>query len=199
VTAVDGGRRELAARVVPDAASAPADAAGPFVTSFDVPSGPFRLDLQVENAAGEIVDKWSEPVAERDVWNGAVTLGSPMLLRARTPLAYRALVAAMNDPAVDWTTTAKPAADRDYRRSERLFVRFPVYASHDSPAAVEAHLLSKDGRELVKLQAAAAASGPDHRIEVPLGSLANGSYLLRIVARAKDAEASEMVAFRVVP
>ena len=75
-------------------------------------------------------------------------------------------------------------------------IRFPVYADGDVQAA--ARLLGPDGGLLRRLDVAPGPGGAGmFQVDLPLASLAQGSYAVELEASAPGGEAHDRVSFRV--
>ena len=83
---------------------------------------------------------------------------------------------------------------RQFRRSDRVLVAVDCYTLRpgDTPL-VQAHVLTRDGRELTELPVPALADGAV-LFELPVGSLGQGTYILRIRATLGTEQAEDMTA-----
>ena len=180
----------------PDAAlasAAPVTAtpAAPAATSpqrlvFDAPPGNLELRLTVEAAgAGGVIDTEIRTLAVPDLTTPEAAMSTPRVYRARTARDVQALAA---------DAMAIPLAGREFSRSERLLIRFDVYGSA-LPSAV---LLNRAGQKMADLPVAAAIAGGTHQIDVGLGSIAAGEYLIEITAKGGLGDVKELVPIRVV-
>ena len=115
-------------------------------------------------------------------------LATPVFFRATTPQQWRALESG---------TGLAPAAGRQFRPGERVRVDVESYGAG---GAVELHadVLGSGGRSLVRL-AVVEAVGGQHQLTLPVASLGQGTYVLRLRAREGDSEAEERVAFEIIP
>jgi len=98
-----------------------------------------------------------------------------MVLRTRTAREARAITEG---------TDAQPEVGREFDRSDRLFVRFPVYGGPE--AAATARLLNRRGKELRELPVVLIREGL-YQLDLPLSVSARGDYLIAIEA-ARGAE-----------
>ena len=88
-------------------------------------------------------------------------------------------------------------ATREFRRTDRLLIRFDAFAPGTVPPTVTAQLLNQQGTKMSEVTVAAAAGQP-LSIDLPLANLAAGQYLLEITANAEGQKpVTELVAFRV--
>ena len=150
----------------PTAGGAAGAAAGPQRVVFEAPPGPMELRISVEAAgSGDVIDSEVRDLTVPDLTGPG--LSTPRVYRARTALDFRA--AASNGDAV-------PAATREFLRRDRLLIRFDVYG----PEAPAAALLNRSGNKMTDLPVAAAAAGGTHQIDLGLGSVPPGEYLVEI-------------------
>ena len=181
---------------VPDAAlasTAPVTAtpSAPVATSpqrliFDAPPGNLELRLTVEAAgAGGVIDNEIRTLSVPDLTTPEAALSTPRVFRSRTARDFQALAA---------DATAVPLAGREFSRSERLLIRFDVYGNA-LPSAV---LLNRAGQKMADLPVAAAVAGGTHQIDMGLGAIAAGEYLIEITAKGGLGDVKELVPFRVV-
>lgn len=169
-------------------ASATGAADAPSTATFDMPAGrSFLLRFSATTADDEVLDRWTQPVTASALDGNGLALGTPRVFRAQSAFEARALATA-NDRA--------PSAARRFRQSDRVFVDVAWYAADGQMPAMSAHLLNAKGDTLVELPVPPPLSG-QVRITVPISSLAPGTYVLRLSARAGDRTVQEQVAFLV--
>jgi hypothetical protein len=155
---------------------------------FELPPGRLRLQMAIEDATSRLLDTDMRELSVRAL-TGPVVFGTPQVLRARTAREFRALAA---------NSSAAPVASRDFSRSERLLIRVPVYADSDG-MALTANLANALGGSMRELRVGRGTDSSVHEVDLPLAGLAAGDYRINFVARAGDAEAAELVTFRVRP
>jgi VWFA-related protein len=155
---------------------------------FDVQPGTAHT-LRLTAYAGDdtVIDQWDQTVAVPQL-AATLALSTPRFLRARSAFEARALDTAAEPP---------PTASRRFRKTDRVVVDVECYALTDD-VTVTAQLLNGRGDRLADLPASAAANGRT-RFTLPLTSVALGTYVVRLHARAGDHAAYERAAFRVVP
>jgi hypothetical protein len=85
---------------------------------------------------------------------------------------------------------AVPIASRDFSRTDRLLIRFDLYASGVTPTAT---LLNRNGQKMADVPIAAATVGGTHQIDFGLGSIPPGEYLIEIAAQG----AKELVPLKI--
>jgi len=156
--------------------------------SFAVRPGEVRLKVVVKDERGDTVDEDTRQISIPDLAQPALTLSSPAAILARNAAELRAVAAA-----------SVPFAGREFSRTDRLFVRFEVYGDAAADAVVTARLLSRSGGQLRTLTVQAPRNGLDaYEIDVPLGSLARGDFLIAIAAEAGDDRAEALFPLRVI-
>jgi hypothetical protein len=114
-----------------------------------------------------------------------VVIGTPQVWKARD-----AKGSADNDPH------ALAVVARDFRQTERLLIRLPVY-----PAGlrVTAQLTTERG-ELVRQPPVGIGSSPSELyLDFPLAGLPDGGYRLEFLGSAEGVSARESLAFRILP
>jgi hypothetical protein len=153
---------------------------------FSLKPGPALVRVTARSDADSVIDRWALPVSVPDFTTGLM-LSTPRVYRARTLSEFKAL-AAVADRA--------PGATRRFARTDRVLVALACVAPAGATPQLQAHLLSKDGRELAPLPLPDMA-GSAIRFELPVGSLGKGTYILRIRARAGNAGAEQHVAFSI--
>jgi hypothetical protein len=159
--------------------------------SFAVPAGSVQLQIAVRNESGEIIDSETETIAvPEELAAGNLVWGTPVLLRARSPQELKALIA---DPH------APPFAGNEFTRSDRLLVRTQLFGNEGSAATVVARLKAKNGTALVPLPVGPLAGRPGlYQIDLPMGSIAPGDFIIALEATSGEHRAQTMVAIRVV-
>jgi hypothetical protein len=116
-------------------------------------------------------------------------LPTPRVYIARNGLEYQSIRKDLN---------AVPTANREFRRTQRMFVRAMPIAPAGAAVSVTSRLLNRQGHKMVDLPVAAAAAGEPYVVDLPLSSLAPGEYLLEVSAAAEGQEPkTELIAFRV--
>jgi VWFA-related protein len=156
---------------------------------FDAAPGTIEMLLSVEDAGAQVIDRDVREIAVADFGRAAVTLSTPEVFRARTARDWQAL---STDP------NAVPVPGREFRRAERLLIRFGAYGPGGSVPAVSARVLNRTGQPILTLPVA-PAGGPGRlqQVDLPLAGLAVGDYLVELKASGEAAEATELVPLRV--
>ena len=158
--------------------------------TFQAPPGPLQLRMSVEGAACQVLDSDFRDLVVPDYAKAEPLLSVPALYRARTQRDVNLLA---TDP------NPRPSTAREFSRTERLHVRFQVYAPGGGTATPTARLLNRGGAKMtdVAVRAAAARGPADFEADIPLASLPAGDYLLEVALPAEQAPAKQLVAFRV--
>jgi len=207
-----GERRETAGRVslvaaggggpayfrgtVPDAAGAgegaPGGAAPPKGgrAVFEADPGRLQVRLAIEDAEGRVIGSDLLDLEVPDFTAPQVALTTLEVHRARNALELRAINAA-GDPM--------PVATREFRRTDRLIVRFAAAAPGGAEPGVQARLLNRGGQPMTDLPVQPVPASPGRlQVDLPLASLPTGEYVLEVSASAAGAEARQFLGFRVV-
>ena len=90
-----------------------------------------------------------------------------------------------------------PVATREFRRTERLLIRFQAYGPGDGATTVSARLLGRTGYPMRDLEVAPASTPGDSEIDLPLASFANGDYAIEVSAKSGSRDATDRIAFRI--
>jgi hypothetical protein len=189
-----GVRTEVPARISLIAGGANSDLyyrkkdLAPGRVDFEVPPGPIELEIAVEGAAAEVLDRETRKIVVPSLDLG-LALNTPEVFRARTAREWQALSA---DPA------ALPVIEREFRRTDRLLLRVAAQSGGGTPT-VGARLLNRDGGEMSSaLTVAPAPFGGLTQIDLPLAALPTGEYLIEINASDGGEKAATLVAIRIV-
>jgi VWFA-related protein len=171
------------------AANASGSAArGPQRVVFDAAPGKVQLRLSVEGSSSQVLDTETREITIPDMTAPQPTLGTPLVLRARTLPELNRLKA---DP------DAIPTATREFSRTDRLVVRVPTYGPGGTAPALKVHILNRAGSAMSELQVAAAPKPGEQQIDLAIAALPPGEYVLEIKAGDSDGDAKELVGFRI--
>ncbi|MBP7778721.1 MAG: VWA domain-containing protein [Acidobacteria bacterium] len=173
-------------------ADAPASARRGVVT-FDAPPGKLSLRLSIEEKPDQILDTDDRTIDVPDFTEPTARLTTPLVYVARTPREFQSI---KND------ASAAPTATREFRRTERLFLRLGgvVPGGQSSALAYTARLLNRQGDAMADLTVTPPKDGVGvATMDFPLASLPIGEFLIEIAATgAGGADVTELVAFRMV-
>jgi hypothetical protein len=159
----------------------------PLMARFEFGGGRQRIRFTAMAANGDVIDRWIQAQAVPDFSKQALVLATPKILRGRNMVEFRAIEA---------NPSASPTAAKTFGPSDRVMVEIECQCPGDAPAQLKVDLLNAKGDVLRALEAP-ALSGGTARMTLPVGSLANSTYVLRIEATAGDHAAQQWVAFRV--
>ena len=183
---------------VPDttAAGAPAGAAAaagvrvPSKVSFDVRPGKLQLKTSIENAAGQVLDSAQQDVIIPDFSTQHVALSTPLVLCAHTARELQSLT---RDP------DPTPTALRQFRRTDRLLIRFSAYAGRAAAPTVTVRLLNRVGQKMSDLTVTPpGVAGEFYQVDLPLAGLSPGEYVIEVKTTGDGGEATELIAIRVI-
>jgi VWFA-related protein len=155
---------------------------------FEAPPGRVELRVVVEGAGGETLDREIRSIDVPDLSASDRAISTPQVHRGRTARELQAIAA---DPA------AVPVVAREFARTERLLIRFDVYAPGGEEPKPVAAVLNRNGDKMFDVAVVAALAGGTHQIDLGLGTTPPGEYLLEIVVPAESAPVRQLVAFRV--
>jgi VWFA-related protein len=157
--------------------------------TFEAKPGRLILRQSVENAKGQVIDTSSQEVTVPDLTGTPATwLSVPAVFRARTAREFQAL-SRDADPM--------PTAIREFRRTDRLLIRFDATAPGGAPD-VTVRLLNRTGNKMADLVVKAPAEGVTYyQVDLPLASLPSGDFVIEVTAQRGDSKVTELVAVRV--
>jgi VWFA-related protein len=153
---------------------------------FDAPAGRVQLDLTILGIAGDKLD-----FDARDLDVPAMKGTAPLLL----PAILIATQSAREFREVTADANAAPDPSRQFRRTERLVIRVPAYAS-GAPVRVTGRLLNRLAqpmRDLVVLPDAAGVA----QFDLPLATLAPGDYYLLFSVPGPSGPVDQRVGFKI--
>jgi hypothetical protein len=154
--------------------------------SFDAPPGKLDVRLTIEGDGTGTLDTEDRTLEVPDFSAPDVILSTPRVWTGRNARDFAALTSGTPPP---------PTATREFRRTDRLLIRFDAVTPGTAPPSVTAQLLNQQGN---KMSDVTVAPGSPFSIDLPLANLAAGQYLLEITAKGEgDKPVSELIAFRV--
>jgi VWFA-related protein len=167
------------------------DALPPEGLTLNLTPGTLQLSFTAKNADGDIVDRERRDVAIPNPARTTLALSTPAMWRARNAVEYREMSAPDAQPK-------RAFAGREFRRGERVIVRIDAYGSQADGAEVSAKLLGQQGKELTDLPLKAGPRPGSYQLELTLGSIAKGEFLVEFSAKKGDERVQALVPFRVV-
>ena len=156
--------------------------------TFDVAPGVLQMSLAIEGQTGEVLDRDRDEIEIPDFTGPDLVLSTPAFVRARNSLEWQELVG-------DWDAIPTPA--REFRRTERILLRFDAYAPGTAAPQVKAWLLNRAGDRLYPLVVQPAADGQPNQIDIQPAHLAPAEYVVELTATTPTDELVELVAFRI--
>jgi VWFA-related protein len=153
---------------------------------FDAPAGRVQLDMTILGIAGEKLD-----FDARDLDVPAMKGPAPLLL----PAILIATQSAREFREVAADANAAPDPSRQFRRTERLVIRVPAYAS-GTPVHVTGRLLNRLAQPMRDLDALPDAGGVA-QFDLPLATLAPGDYYLQFSVPGPSGPVDQRVGFRI--
>jgi hypothetical protein len=185
LTALDPDGRPVFRGKLPEETATPAKGGS---ASFEVPPGRLDLKMVIEGARGQVIDSVTREVTVPDFTRVTMSFATPRVYRVRTVPELQAL---KSNP------TALPTSDREFSRTDRLFIRAEAYAPGGATPPVTARLLNRAGNSMADLPVQQRPGQPSE-IELPLSALAAGEYLIELNAKSDGGStAQELIAFRV--
>jgi VWFA-related protein len=157
-------------------------------TSFDAPPGSVELAIAIRDADGETIDRLTRTVLVAASSAAPFAVTAPAVIRARNALELRAIASAFDPPLF---------AGRDFERTDRLLIRFAIQGAAGA-TTVKASILDRRGAKLLDLPVGAGATGGGYQIDLPLGAIARGEYVIAIDASRGAEHAQAHVALRIV-
>jgi len=179
----DAGKETVPAQVI---GGAPGEL--PLMARFDLMPGRNRIRFTVFSKSGELIDRWVQNQVVPDFSKELLVLSTPKLLRARSVIEQRAIEA---------NPDASPTAATRFSGTDRVLVDIGYQSFGGQTPEIKIDLLNAKGDLLRTLPASPPADGRV-RLPLPLSSLANSTYVLRVEASAGELTARQWVAFRVV-
>ena len=154
---------------------------------FDLAGGRHRLRFTSLTASGDVIDRWVQAQAVPDLSGQSLVLSTPKILRAKNMVELRAIEA---------NPTASPTASTRFGATDRVLVEIEGQAPPGQTPQIKIDLLNAKGDFLQTLQTVPLTGGRI-RMPLPVSSLANSTYVLRIEASAGEQISQQWVAFRV--
>jgi hypothetical protein len=159
----------------------------PMMAHFQMMPGRHRIRFTSYTSAGDVLDRWIQTQAVPDLDRPPIALATPRLLRARNMIELRAIEA---------NPEASPTASTRFGPTDRLLVEIECRTRGEGTVDLKVELLNASGG-LLRVLDAPPLDGGKLRMPLPVASLANGTYVLRVTATRGDQAAEQWVAFRV--
>jgi VWFA-related protein len=154
------------------------------MVSFDVPPGSLDVRLTIEGDGTGTLDSEDRKLEVPDFSAPDVIIATPRVWVGRNARDFVALTSASPPP---------PVVTREFRRTDRLLIKFEAVGPTGVTPTVTAQLLNQQGTKIVDVPVKDGTT-----IDLSLANLAAGPYLLEIVANGEGGKpVSELIAFRV--
>ena len=154
---------------------------------FEASPGTMQMSLAIEGEGGHVLDRDLDEIVIPDFTGPDVVFSTPAFVRARNYKEWRELVE-------DWSVV--PSTSREFRRTERLLLRFEVYAPGDVVPDVTARLLNRAGGAIVPLDIQPADDARSHQVDISLANLPPAEYVVELHATTPETETTKLVAFK---
>jgi VWFA-related protein len=154
--------------------------------SFDAEPGTLHLRRTLLDATGAASDRQESTLDVPDFANAPLSIATPVLYRARSPIELRSIQAG----------GAAPFAGRQFDRTDRLIVHFDVFGPAAADATVTVALLNRQGAKLTTMPLRKTPAGA-YELDLPIGSIARGEFVFEIAASHGADQAKTLLSFRV--
>jgi VWFA-related protein len=178
----EAGKESMPAQVI---GGAPGEL--PLMAHFHWPAGRQRVRFTSMTRTGDTIDRWVQTQVVPDLSKTAIVLATPKFLRARSMIELRAIEA---------NPTPSPTAATRFAATDRVLLEIECDSPGGDATQVKVDLLDAKGALLRGLDTPPLAGGR-FRMALPVGSLANSTYVLKVTATAGEHAAEQWVAFRV--
>ena len=158
--------------------------------SFDAPAGLVRLRFSTENASGQRIENEDASYEVPDYTGAHPLISTPVLYRARTAREITTLRSSTD-------TMPLPTVTRQFSRTERLLVRFDAYGPAGTAPKLAVRLLNKMGESIIVFPEPTPVSGSTFDIDVTLGALPPGDYLIEISATSAGESAKKLLGIKI--
>jgi len=155
--------------------------------AFEVAPGTLQLSMAIEGDRGDVLERDRHEVDIPDFTSTELVLSTPSFLRARNEMEWKGLVN-------DWE--AIPTASRDFRRTDRVLVRFQAYAPGTESPEVRARLLNRSGEVIHPLDVRQEGSGNSYQVDLRPAHLPPGDYVIEIAVASSNKDLNQLIAFR---
>lgn len=156
-------------------------------TTFETDPGKLQLSMAVEGASGEVLDRDRREIDVPDFTRSELVLSTPAFIRARNHREWQQFLD-------DWD--AVPTSSREFRRTERLLLRFEAYAAGPARPDVVAYLLNRRGDRMYPLVVQPGENGRPYQVDIQPVALAPGDYVVELTVTTAADELTRLVAFR---
>lgn len=154
---------------------------------FEAEPGTLQLSVAVEGEAGDVLERDRHEIEIPDFTGTDLVLSTPSFIRARNAMEWKALVD-------NWDAT--PTASRNFRRTERMLIRFDAYAPGTEQPEVRARLLNRGGELIHPLDVRPPENGRPYQVDLRPAHLPPGDYVIELSATSATDDVTQLIAFR---
>ena len=149
--------------------------------------GSVQVGVVIEDDVEEVLDRERIEINVPDITGSELVLTTPTFIRARNHMEWVDLVS-------DWD--AMPTLTHEFRRTDRLLVRFNAYASGVKVDDVSARLLNRTGEVMYPLEVQIAEAEFPNQVDLWTAHLAPGEYVIELTASSLMKSLTKLIAFR---
>ena len=154
---------------------------------FAASPGRIQADLVILAQDGTRLDTAAHDIDVPDVTKTDPLILPPQVFESRSARDFR---------QISSNVEAAPIPRREFRRTERLLFRVPVYSPSGATVALKVRLLNRWGQVLRELPPMSGSSGGAQQFDLPLAWLAPGDYVVEFNATTSAGSAKEAVRFK---
>ena len=155
---------------------------------FDADPGRIQLDLDILAADGTSIDKAAHDVDVPDINRADPLILPPQVFRCASAREFR---------EISENPYAAPVPSREFRRTDRLFLRVPSHSKSGSNVAVTARVVNRVGQVLREIQPMKSGGPEVAQFDIPLAWLAPADYTIELTAKNAAGNAREVIRIRV--
>jgi VWFA-related protein len=165
----------------------PPNPANPDRAEFEAPPGRVEIDMTILGGRGEKLDVDARDLEVPAPKGDVPLILPPVIISTRSAKEFR---------EVSLDANAAPDPAQQFRRTDRLVIRVPAYAS-GQPVAVTAKLLNRVGQPMHALDPLPATPGGITQFDLLLAPLAPGDYFLVFTVPGPSGPIDKRVPFKI--
>jgi VWFA-related protein len=163
--------------------------ARPSSAVFQATPGRLQFDLTILQADGTKLDVGAMDFEVAGIRGANPVILPPQVFRAQSAREFRDLLTDAN---------AAPVPDREFRRTERLLLRVPIFEPGGKTVHVSVKLVNRVGTLVADLAPMPEEAGQKlTQFDLPLARFAPGEYLIEVAAQSDAGTARELIRFRI--
>ena len=155
---------------------------------FDADPGRIQLDLDILATEGTSIDKAAHDVDVPDINRADPLILPPQVFRCASAREFR---------EISENPYAAPVPSREFRRTDRLFLRVPTHSKSGSSIAVTARVINRLGQVLREIEPMKSGGPELAQFDIPLAWLAPADYTIELTAKNGAGNAREIIRIRV--